>query len=553
MNVKMIGRFLGQIVAMEGVFLLPALGISLYCSEWSAVRSIGISIGVMLAIAAVLWLICRRTHGHFGPSEGMVCVGLSWIVLSFLGCLPFYISGHIPKFIDALFEIVSGFTTTGSSILSDVEALPKGLLYWRSFSHWLGGMGVLVFLLAISPSDRKGGGFTMHLLRAESPGPDVGKLVPRMKNTAMILYTIYIVMTLVNIIALLLGGMSVFEAVCTAFGTAGTGGFGIKNDSLASYSPYLQNVTTVFMFLFGVNFSCYYLLLLRNIKGVFKDEELRLYIGLVLTAIVLIVLNVRPLYGSVKETIRHTAFQVSSIITTTGYATTDFDLWPMFSKGILLMLMVVGACAGSTGGGLKCARVLLLFKIPYESYNQGGQIINMFLAPATACLAVSIYSKLELLKKNWLPITVGAACGSLTYMASIWLMCRLFGLDEAMTASLMPKSVTTPIAIGISENNGGIVPITVVAVIFTGILGSILAPVLIKIFKVDNPMVAGLSIGACSHAVGTSKAVELGETQGAMSGLAIGICGIMTVIFSLVLMCNNVKCDGRVDNVQPGF
>ena len=362
MNVKMIGRFLGQIVAMEGIFLLPALGISLYCSEWSAVRSIGISIGVMLAIAAVLWLICRRTHGHFGPSEGMVCVGLSWIVLSFLGCLPFYISGHIPKFIDALFEIVSGFTTTGSSILSDVEALPKGLLYWRSFSHWLGGMGVLVFLLAISPSDRKGGGFTMHLLRAESPGPDVGKLVPRMKNTAMILYTIYIVMTLVNIIALLLGGMSVFEAVCTAFGTAGTGGFGIKNDSLASYSPYLQNVTTVFMFLFGVNFSCYYLLLLRNIKGVFKDEELRLYIGLVLTAIVLIVLNVRPLYGSVKETIRHTAFQVSSIITTTGYATTDFDLWPMFSKGILLMLMVVGACAGSTGGGLKCARVLLLFK-----------------------------------------------------------------------------------------------------------------------------------------------------------------------------------------------
>ena len=362
MNVKMIGRFLGQIVAMEGLFLLPALSISLYCGEWSAVTGIGISIGIMLAAAAVLWLCFRRTQGHFGPSEGMVCVGLSWIVLSLLGCLPFYISGHIPKFIDALFEIVSGFTTTGASILADVEALPKGLLYWRSFSHWLGGMGVLVFLLAISPSDKKGGGFTMHLLRAESPGPDVGKLVPRMKNTAVILYSIYIGLTLLNIIALLLGGMSVFESVCTAFGTAGTGGFGIKNDSMASYSPYLQNVTTVFMFLFGVNFSCYYLLLLRNIKGVFKDEELRLYIGLVLTSIVLIVLNVRPLYGSLKETIRHAAFQVSSIITTTGYATTDFDLWPMFSKGILLMLMVVGACAGSTGGGLKCARVLLLFK-----------------------------------------------------------------------------------------------------------------------------------------------------------------------------------------------
>ncbi len=362
MNIKMIGRFLGQIVAMEGVFLLPALGISLYCGEWSSVTSIAISITAMLAVSLVLWLFCRRTHGHFGASEGMVCVGLSWVVLSLLGCLPFYISGHIPKFIDALFEIVSGFTTTGASILTDVEALPKGLLYWRSFSHWLGGMGVLVFLLAISPSDGKGTGFTMHLLRAESPGPDVGKLVPRMKNTAMILYSIYIGLTVLNIIALLLGGMSVFEAVCTAFGTAGTGGFGVKNDSLASYSPYLQNVTTVFMFLFGVNFSCYYLLLLRNFKGVFKDEELRLYIGLALAAVALIVLDVRSLYGSLAETIRHATFQVSSIMTTTGFATTDFDLWPMFSKGILLMLMVVGACAGSTGGGLKCARVLLLFK-----------------------------------------------------------------------------------------------------------------------------------------------------------------------------------------------
>ncbi len=362
MNIKMIGRFLGQIVAMEGLFLLPALGISLYYSEWSSVASISISIGIMLAVSLVLWLFCRRTRGIFGAGEGMVCVGLSWMVLSLLGCLPFYISGHIPKFIDALFEIVSGFTTTGASILTNVEALPKGLLYWRSFSHWLGGMGVLVFLLAISPSDGKGAGFTMHLLRAESPGPDVGKLVPRMKNTAVILYSIYIGLTVLNIIALLLGGMSVFEAVCTAFGTAGTGGFGIKNDSLASCSPYLQNVTTIFMFLFGVNFSCYYLLLLRNFKGVFKDEELRLYVGLALSAVALIVLNIRSLYGSLSETIRHAAFQVSSIMTTTGFATTDFDQWPMFSKGILLMLMVVGACAGSTGGGLKCARVLLLFK-----------------------------------------------------------------------------------------------------------------------------------------------------------------------------------------------
>ncbi len=362
MNVKMIGRFLGQILAVEGVFLLPALGISLYCGEQSAAFGTAISAAIILVTAAVLWMLCRRAPRNFSAREGMVCVGLSWVVLSLLGCLPFFLSGHIPNYIDALFEIVSGFTTTGSSILTDVEAFPKGLTYWRSFSHWLGGMGVLVFLLAIAPQDGKGTGFTMHLLRAESPGPDVGKLVPRMKDTAMILYAIYIVMTIVNIVFLLLGDMPPFEAVCTAFGTAGTGGFGIKNDSMASYSPYLQNVTTIFMFLFGVNFSCYYLLLLRNVKSVFKDEELRLYIGLAVTAVVLIVINTRSLYPTFEETLRHASFQVSTIMTTTGYATTDFDMWPMFSKGILMLLMVVGACAGSTGGGLKCARLLILMK-----------------------------------------------------------------------------------------------------------------------------------------------------------------------------------------------
>jgi trk system potassium uptake protein TrkH len=227
-------------------------------------------------------------------------------------------------------------------------------------------MGVLVFLLAIAPTGGGDKGFTMHLMRAESPGPDVGKLVPKMWQTALILYIIYVVLTVINMIFLLCGGMSLFEAVCTAFGTAGTGGFGIKNDSLASYSPYIQWVTTVFMFLFGVNFSCYYLLLMRQFKALFKDEELRLYVGVALAVTVMITLNVwfgmRGAYETVGETIRHAAFQVSSIMTTTGFATTDFDLWPSFSKGLLLMLMVVGACAGSTGGGMKCARVLLLFK-----------------------------------------------------------------------------------------------------------------------------------------------------------------------------------------------
>ena len=362
MNYKMMGRFIGLIIAIEAVFLIPAMLISVYAGEWSSVQGFLVALLAMLATAGLLLLLGRKARPNFGAPEGLACVGLSWVVMSLLGCLPFWISGGIPSFIDAFFETVSGFTTTGASILSNVEGLSKGLLYWRSFTHWLGGMGVLVFLLAIAPVSGGDKGFTMHLLRAESPGPDVGKLVPKMRQTAVILYLIYIVMTIANILFLYFGEMSLFESVCTAFGCAGTGGFGIKNDSLGSYSAYTQNVCTVFMFLFGINFSCYYLLLLGRLRSIFKDRELRLYIGLAALCVVLIVLNVRSMYGSLEETIRHASFQVSSIMTTTGYSTTDFDLWPSFSKGLLLMLMVVGACAGSTGGGLKCARVLLLFK-----------------------------------------------------------------------------------------------------------------------------------------------------------------------------------------------
>ena len=369
MNVKMMGKFLSQIITIEAVFMLPALGISLYRGETAAVTGFLYTLALMVLVCGGLYLGCRKAGNIFGAREGLVCVGISWIVLSLLGCLPFVISGAIPHYVDAFFEIVSGFTTTGSSVVADIEAMEKGLVYWRSFSHWLGGMGVLVFLLAIAPGG-KGTGFTMHLLRAESPGPDVGKLVPKMKQTATILYAIYVVMTVINIIFLLCGGMSLFESVCTAFGTAGTGGFGIKNDSMASYSPYLQNVTTVFMFLFGVNFSIYYLLLLRQFRGVIRDEELRLYFGLAFVSVALIVWNIRPLYDTLEETIRHAAFQVSTIMTTTGYATTDFDLWPSFSKAILMMLMVVGASAGSTGGGFKCIRVLLLFKILRRNIRQ---------------------------------------------------------------------------------------------------------------------------------------------------------------------------------------
>ena len=361
MNFKMTGRLMAQILTIESLFMLPALFISLYHGETGAVRGFLYTLALMIVLEGLLFLLCRKASGGFYAKEGLVCVGLSWIILSLLGCLPFYISREIPHFIDAFFEIVSGFTTTGASILSDVEALSKGLLYWRSFSHWLGGMGVLVFLLAIG-SGSKEKGFTMHLLRAESPGPDVGKLVPRMRKTAAILYVLYIGLTVLNIVFLLVGKMPLFEAVCTALGTAGTGGFGVKNDSLANYSPYIQNVTTVFMALFGINFSCYYLLILGQWKGVFKDEELRMYILIILGAVVLIVLDLRGYYATLSETIRHAAFQVSSIITTTGFATTDFDLWPSFSKAILIGLMIVGACAGSTGGGLKCSRLLLLLK-----------------------------------------------------------------------------------------------------------------------------------------------------------------------------------------------
>ena len=366
MNYKMTGKFISQIIAIEAVFMLPALLISAFRRETAAMLGFTYTVLLTLLLAGILFALCRKAVLRFSARDGLVCVGLGWIVLSLLGCLPFVFSGEIPRLIDAFFETVSGFTTTGASVVADIESMSRGLVYWRSFSHWLGGMGVLVFLLAVTPSEGSEKGFTMHLMRAESPGPDVGKLVPKMRQTATILYLIYIGLTVVNVLFLLFGGMDIFEALCTAFGTAGTGGFGIRNDSLVSCSPYIQNVTTVFMLLFGINFSCFYLLLLGQLKSIFRDEELRLYLGLFLACSLAIAANIyismRQVYPTPGEALRHAAFQVSSVMTTTGFATTDFDLWPGISKALLLMLMVVGACAGSTGGGIKCARVLLLFK-----------------------------------------------------------------------------------------------------------------------------------------------------------------------------------------------
>lgn len=370
MNYKVMGKFISQILFVEAAFMVPALFISIYDNEQPAIIGFLGAIILIILLSATLYLICKKAKQRFFAKEGLVCVGISWIVLSLLGCLPFYISREIPSFVDALFETVSGFTTTGASILTNVEAMSRGLLYWRSFSHWIGGMGVLVFVLAIVPADGRSNRFTMHLLRAESPGPNVGKLAPRMRDTAKILYFLYMGLTVLDIIFLLIGKMPVFDAICTAFGTAGTGGFGIKNTSMAGYSPYIQSVCTVFMLLFGVNFSCYYLLLLKRFKAVFKDGELRVYFGIVVASMVVITINIFNMFGSVREAFHHAAFTVASIITTTGFATEDFDLWPTFSKTVLLLLMMVGACGGSTGGGLKCGRLLILIRSVKRNIRQ---------------------------------------------------------------------------------------------------------------------------------------------------------------------------------------
>jgi len=359
MNKKMVFHIIGRIIQVEACLLLLPLAVSLIYKEkcW---LSFLISIACALVLGTVMTLGSRVKSKVIYAKEGFVTVSLAWVLMSAIGALPFVISGEIPSYIDAFFETVSGFTTTGASILTDVESMSKGLLFWRSFTHWIGGMGVLVFVMAIIPSvtDR-----SIHIIRAEMPGPIVGKIVPKAKNTAKILYIIYIVMTVVEIVLLCIGKMPFFESVVHSFGTAGTGGFGIKADSIAGYSPYLQWVITVFMFLFGVNFNLYYLILLRKVKSVFKSQELWCYVGIACAAAASIAVNIRSMYGSASEAIRASAFQVSSIMTTTGYATTDFDLWPAFSKTVLILLMCIGACAGSTGGGLKVSRVVLLYKM----------------------------------------------------------------------------------------------------------------------------------------------------------------------------------------------
>ena len=358
MNYRIIAYIIGWVFNIEAAFMVMPVLVGMFYREKS-ITSFLLTIFLCLLIGIPLVTIHRPKKQHFYVREGFVTVALSWILMSFMGSLPFVFSGCIPHPIDAMFETVSGFTTTGASILSEVESLPRCILFWRSFTHWIGGMGVLVFLLSLL---KLAGGSHMNLMKAESPGPSVSRLTPTVRSTAKILYGIYIFMTVVEIIFLLFGGMPLFDAVTTTFGTAGTGGFGIKNDSIGGYSPYIQIVVTVFMILFGVNFNAYFLIWCRKFTQAFRMEEVRCYFGIIFASIAIITLNITHLYSSVGEALRHAAFQVGSIITTTGYATTDFDLWPQASRTILVLLMFIGACAGSTGGGIKVSRFIILIK-----------------------------------------------------------------------------------------------------------------------------------------------------------------------------------------------
>lgn len=358
MNYRIVFYMIGRILQIESALLsLPVITSIIYREE--CLIHLLLTMAISMVIGTFLTIICKKRDSMIYVKEGFMIVALAWIFMSVVGALPFYLSGEIPSYIDAFFETVSGFTTTGASILLDVESMSKGLLFWRSFTHWIGGMGVLVFIMAIFPQES---GRSIHIMRAEMPGPIVGKLVPKIRETAKILYLIYIALTVLEIILLCIGGMSFFESVLHSFGTAGTGGFGIKADSIAGYNPYLQWVITIFMLIFGVNFNLYYLILAKKAKTAFKSTELWCYIAIVAASIIAIAINIYSMYGGLEETIRHSSFQVATIITTTGYSTTDFNLWPEFSKAIIIVLMFIGGCAGSTAGGLKVSRIILLLK-----------------------------------------------------------------------------------------------------------------------------------------------------------------------------------------------
>ncbi len=357
MNYKLMRYVIGWLIIFESVFMcLPALVAVAYREK--AFFSFMVSIGLGMLSGGLL-VLKKPENKEMYAKEGFVIVSVSWMILSIFGALPFVLSGCIPNVVDALFESVSGFTTTGATVLGDIENLEKSILFWRSFTHWIGGMGVLVFIMAILPLS---GGNNIYLMKAESTGPSISKLVPKMKTTALILYGMYFAMTLIEMLILLMADVPLYDAINIAISTAGTGGFGVRNDSLASYSSAVQNIVTVFMILFGVNFNIYYMILCRKIMNVIKTTEWKVYFGILFAATLLVTINLNGMYGGFKGTMQQAAFQVASVMTSTGFATTDYNLWPEFSKAVLVAVMMIGACAGSTGGGIKVARVIILAK-----------------------------------------------------------------------------------------------------------------------------------------------------------------------------------------------
>lgn len=359
----MITYVLGSLLRIEGVLMSIPLVLSFVYGEGPAQKAFLITVLVCFVLGTLIRHREPENKSIYGR-EGFVVVALSWIVMSLFGAMPFYLSGAIKGFINCFFETVSGFTTTGASILTEIEGLPMSILFWRSFTHWIGGMGILVFMLAILPM---GDERSMYMMKAEAPGPMVSKLVPKVKSTAKLLYKIYIALTIIEMILLLLGGMPLFDSVVNSFSTAGTGGFAILNSSIAGYNnAYYEYVITAFMLLFGVNFNLYYFLILRDFRNIWKNEELRYYVGIVVLSIILITTNIYHMYPTFESAFRHAAFQVAAIITTTGFATANFDLWPEFSKALIFCLTILGACAGSTGGGLKVSRLIILLKLAYR-------------------------------------------------------------------------------------------------------------------------------------------------------------------------------------------
>ena len=358
MNYKMVLYTMGRVVLLEAAFLVLPMAVSLLYGERCAV-SFGLTILVALAVGFLLTFLCRGSHGTSSIKDGFMIVALTWIMLSAIGALPFVFSREIPSYVDAFFETVSGFTTAGATILTDVEALSRGMIFWRSFTHWIGGMGILVFVVMLMKTTDR----SSNILKAEMPGPTVDKLAPKSRDTARILYLLYISLTVLETVLLLLGGMGLFDSVVHSLSTAGTGGFGAYNASAANFSPYIQWVLTVFMLLFGVNFNLYYLLLLGRVRDIFRNTEFKVYLGIIAAAVTIITVDILPLYQSFSTSLRQASFQVAAIMSTTGFVTADFTVWSPLSKTLLLLLMFLGGCAGSTAGGLKLSRIIILCKM----------------------------------------------------------------------------------------------------------------------------------------------------------------------------------------------